>query len=84
MRTSKKIGHDDEHQGHHRVTSRAPHTLFPDPGTAVESLITRTRTSIIQGSDDRLLVMVGLIHDPACGVRPPPCEQRKKYGTLES
>ena len=65
--------------------------FFPIRGTAVESLITRTRQSvrnIIQGSDDRLLVVIGpcSIHDPAAALEYARrlVEQRKKYeGTLE-
>ncbi len=65
--------------------------FFPIRGTAVESLITRTRQSvrnIIQGSDDRLLVVIGpcSIHDPAAALDYARrlIEQRKKYeGTLE-
>jgi 3-deoxy-7-phosphoheptulonate synthase len=65
--------------------------FFPIRGTAVESLITRTRQNIhniIQGSDDRLLVVIGpcSIHDPAAALEYARrlIEQRKKYeGTLE-
>ena len=65
--------------------------FFPIRGTAVESLITRTRQNvrnIIQGSDDRLLVVIGpcSIHDPAAALEYARrlVEQRKKYeGTLE-
>ncbi|MFM9899649.1 MAG: 3-deoxy-7-phosphoheptulonate synthase [Polaromonas sp.] len=65
--------------------------FFPIRGTAVESLITRTRQNIhniIQGSDDRLLVVIGpcSIHDPAAALDYARrlIEQRKKHeGTLE-
>lgn len=65
--------------------------FFPIRGTAVESLITRTRRSIhniIAGKDDRLLVVIGpcSIHDPAAALEYARrlMEQRKKYaGTLE-
>ncbi|MBC7547761.1 MAG: 3-deoxy-7-phosphoheptulonate synthase [Polaromonas sp.] len=65
--------------------------FFPIRGTAVESLITRTRQNvhnIIQGTDDRLLVVIGpcSIHDPAAALEYARrlIEQRKKYeGTLE-
>ena len=65
--------------------------FFPIRGTAVESLITRTRQNvhnIIAGSDDRLLVVMGpcSIHDPAAALEYARLlvEQRKKYaGTLE-
>ena len=65
--------------------------FFPIRGTAVESLITRTRQNIhniIAGSDDRLLVVIGpcSIHDPAAALEYARrlIEQRKKYeGTLE-
>ena len=65
--------------------------FFPIRGTAVESLITRTRRNvhnIIAGTDDRLLVVIGpcSIHDPAAALEYASrlVEQRKKYaGTLE-
>ncbi len=65
--------------------------FFPIAGTAVESLITRTRQSIhdiMVGLDDRLLVVIGpcSIHDPmaALDYARRLAEQRKKYaGTLE-
>ena len=65
--------------------------FFPIRGTAVESLITRTRQSIhniIAGSDDRLLVVIGpcSIHDPNAALEYARrlAVQRKKYdGTLE-
>jgi len=65
--------------------------FFPIRGTAVETLISKTRKSIhniIQGKDDRLLVVVGpcSIHDPmaALDYARKLIEQRKKYeGTLE-
>ena len=65
--------------------------FFPIRGTAVESLITRTRQNIhniIRGNDDRLLVVIGpcSIHDPAAALEYARrlIEQRKKYeGTLE-
>src|SRR5689334_23694369 len=65
--------------------------FFPIRGTAVETLISKTRKSIhniIQGKDDRLLVVVGpcSIHDPAAALEYARklLEQRKKYeGTLE-
>lgn len=65
--------------------------FFPIQGTPVESLITQTRQNIhniIQGSDDRLLVVMGpcSIHDPmaALDYARRLAEQRKKYaGTLE-
>jgi 3-deoxy-7-phosphoheptulonate synthase len=65
--------------------------FFPIRGTAVESLITRTRQNIhniIRGTDDRLLVVIGpcSIHDPAAALEYARrlAEQRKKYdGTLE-
>jgi len=65
--------------------------FFPIRGTAVETLISKTRKSIhniIQGKDDRLLVVIGpcSIHDPAAALEYARklLEQRKKYeGTLE-
>jgi 3-deoxy-7-phosphoheptulonate synthase len=65
--------------------------FFPIRGTAVESLITRTRQNvhnIIAGTDDRLLMVIGpcSIHDPAAALEYARrlVEQRKKYaGTLE-
>ncbi|MDP3796673.1 MAG: 3-deoxy-7-phosphoheptulonate synthase [Polaromonas sp.] len=65
--------------------------FFPIRGTAVESLITRTRKSIhniMAGKDDRLLVVIGpcSIHDPAAALEYARrlVDQRKKYaGTLE-
>lgn len=65
--------------------------FFPIRGTAVETLISKTRKSIhniIQGKDDRLLVVVGpcSIHDPMAALEYARklVEQRKKYeGTLE-
>ena len=65
--------------------------FFPIRGTAVESLITRTRRNIhniIAGKDDRLLVVIGpcSIHDPAAALEYARrlMEQRQKYaGTLE-
>ena len=47
--------------------------FFPIRGTAVEALITQTRTSIhniMAGTDDRLLVVIGpcSIHDPAAAL----------------
>ena len=65
--------------------------FFPIRGTAVETLITRTRQNvhnIIAGTDDRLLVVIGpcSIHDPAAALEYARrlVEQRKKYaGTLE-
>ena len=65
--------------------------FFPIRGTAVESLITRTRKgihNIMAGKDDRLLVVIGpcSIHDPAAALDYARrlVEQRKKYeGTLE-
>ena len=65
--------------------------FFPIRGTAVESLITRTRQNvhnIIAGTDDRLLVVIGpcSIHDPSAALEYARrlVEQRKKYaGTLE-
>ena len=65
--------------------------FFPIRGTAVESLITRTRQNIhniIAGTDDRLLVVIGpcSIHDPAAALEYARrlIEQRKKHaGTLE-
>ncbi len=65
--------------------------FFPIKGTAVETLITRTRQNIhniIAGKDDRLLVVIGpcSIHDPmaALDYARRLAEQRKKYaGTLE-
>jgi len=65
--------------------------FFPIQGTPVESLITQTRQNIhniIQGKDDRLLVVIGpcSIHDPAAALDYARrlAEQRKKYaGTLE-
>jgi 3-deoxy-7-phosphoheptulonate synthase len=65
--------------------------FFPIRGTAVETLISKTRKSIhdiIQGKDDRLLVVIGpcSIHDPAAALdyARKLLEQRKKYeGTLE-
>jgi 3-deoxy-7-phosphoheptulonate synthase len=65
--------------------------FFPINGTAVETLITRTRQNIhniIAGKDDRLLVVIGpcSIHDPMAALEYARrlAEQRKKYaGTLE-
>jgi 3-deoxy-7-phosphoheptulonate synthase len=65
--------------------------FFPIRGTAVESLITRTRSNIhniIAGTDDRLLVVIGpcSIHDPVAALEYARrlMEQRKRYeGTLE-
>ncbi|AYQ27053.1 MULTISPECIES: 3-deoxy-7-phosphoheptulonate synthase [unclassified Polaromonas] len=65
--------------------------FFPIRGTAVETLISKTRKSIhniIQGKDDRLLVVVGpcSIHDPMAALEYARklVEQRKKYeGSLE-
>jgi 3-deoxy-7-phosphoheptulonate synthase len=65
--------------------------FFPIRGTAVESLISKTRKSIhniIAGTDDRLLVVIGpcSIHDPVAALEYARrlMEQRKKYaGTLE-
>ena len=65
--------------------------FFPIRGTAVETLITKTRQvihDIIAGADDRLLVVIGpcSIHDPAAALEYARrlAEQRKKYaGTLE-
>ena len=65
--------------------------FFPIRGTAVESLITRTRQNvhnIIAGADDRLLVVIGpcSIHAPAAALEYARrlVAQRKKYaGTLE-
>ncbi len=65
--------------------------FFPIRGTAVESLISKTRKSIhniMAGKDDRLLVVVGpcSIHDPAAAMdyARKLVEERKKYeGTLE-
>jgi 3-deoxy-D-arabino-heptulosonate 7-phosphate (DAHP) synthase len=67
MRTSKTSQNWTRmHQGHHRVNlPSTSYAFFPIRGTAVESLITRTRQNvhnIIQGSDDRLLVVIGLLH----------------------
>ena len=65
--------------------------FFPIRGTAVESLISKTRQAIhniIAGTDDRLLVVIGpcSIHDPVAALEYARrlIEQRKKYaGTLE-
>jgi 3-deoxy-7-phosphoheptulonate synthase len=65
--------------------------FFPIRGTAVETLISKTRKgihNIIQGKDDRLLVVIGpcSIHDPMAALEYARklLEQRKKYeGTLE-
>ena len=65
--------------------------FFPIRGTAVETLITRTRQTIhniMAGSDDRLLVVIGpcSIHDPAAALDYAKrlVAQRTKYvGTLE-
>jgi 3-deoxy-7-phosphoheptulonate synthase len=65
--------------------------FFPIAGTPVETLISDTRQSIhniINGSDDRLLVVIGpcSIHDPAAAVvyARKLADERKKYaGTLE-
>ncbi len=65
--------------------------FFPISGTAVESLITRTRKNIHQimaGKDDRLLLVIGpcSIHDPVAALEYARrlAEQRRKYaGTLE-
>ena len=65
--------------------------FFPIRGTAIESLISETRQSIrniMQGRDDRLLVIIGpcSIHDPAAALEYARCLKplREKYkGTLE-
>jgi 3-deoxy-7-phosphoheptulonate synthase len=65
--------------------------FFPISGTAVESLITRTRGNIhriMAGKDDRLLVVIGpcSIHDPAAALEYARrlVAQREKYAdTLE-
>ncbi|MDF1484785.1 3-deoxy-7-phosphoheptulonate synthase [Ramlibacter sp. H39-3-26] len=65
--------------------------FFPIRGTAVESLITRTRQairSIMTGKDDRLLVVIGpcSIHDPAAALeyaRRLAAERAKYADTLE-
>ncbi|WP_341908270.1 3-deoxy-7-phosphoheptulonate synthase [Polaromonas sp. YR568] len=65
--------------------------FFPIRGTAIESLISKTRKAIhqiIAGKDDRLLVVIGpcSIHDPNAALEYARklLEQRKKYeGTLE-
>ena len=65
--------------------------FFPISGTPVEALITQTRHNIhniMDGTDDRLLVVMGpcSIHDPAAAVDYARrlVEQRQKYaGTLE-
>ena len=65
--------------------------FFPIRGTAVETLITRTRQSIhniMAGSDDRLLVVIGpcSIHDPAAALdyaKRLVAERTKYVGTLE-
>jgi 3-deoxy-7-phosphoheptulonate synthase len=65
--------------------------FFPIAGTPVETLISDTRQSIhniMNGSDDRLLVVIGpcSIHDPAAAVAYARklADERKKYaGTLE-
>ena len=65
--------------------------FFPIAGTPVETLISDTRQSIhniMNGSDDRLLVVIGpcSIHDPAAAVvyARKLADERKKYaGTLE-
>ncbi len=65
--------------------------FFPIRGTAIESLISKTRKAIhqiIAGKDDRLLVVIGpcSIHDPKAALEYARklLEQRKKYeGTLE-
>ncbi|KQP14158.1 3-deoxy-7-phosphoheptulonate synthase [Pseudorhodoferax sp. Leaf267] len=65
--------------------------FFPIRGTAVESLISRTRTSIhdiMAGQDDRLLVVIGpcSIHDPAAALeyaRRLKVQRDKYAGTLE-
>ena len=65
--------------------------FFPIRGTAVESLISKTRQSIhniMAGEDDRLLVVIGpcSIHDPMAALEYARrlADQRKKYaGTLE-
>ena len=65
--------------------------FFPIRGTAIESLISETRQSIrniMQGRDDRLLVIIGpcSIHDPAAALeyarRLKPLREKYK-GTLE-
>ena len=65
--------------------------FFPIRGTAVETLISKTRESIhriMAGEDDRLLVVIGpcSIHDPMAALEYARrlADQRKKYaGTLE-
>ncbi len=65
--------------------------FFPIRGTAIETLISKTRKAIhqiIAGKDDRLLVVIGpcSIHDPKAALEYARklLEQRKKYeGTLE-
>jgi 3-deoxy-7-phosphoheptulonate synthase len=65
--------------------------FFPIRGTAVETLISKTRQSIhniMAGEDDRLLVVIGpcSIHDPMAALEYARrlADQRKKYaGTLE-
>ncbi|MFO1218602.1 MAG: 3-deoxy-7-phosphoheptulonate synthase [Burkholderiaceae bacterium] len=65
--------------------------FFPIAGTPVETLIGRTRSSIrsiMQGQDDRLLVVIGpcSIHDPAAALEYARrlLEQRRRHaGTLE-
>jgi 3-deoxy-7-phosphoheptulonate synthase len=65
--------------------------FFPIQGTAVESLVAGTRSrirAILDGSDDRLLVVVGpcSIHDPAAALdyaRRLAAERERHAGTLE-
>ncbi len=84
---------DDERIKNITVLPPPEHLIrfFPIRGTAVESLITRTRQNIhniMAGTDDRLLVVMGpcSIHDPVAALEYAKrlMEQRKKCaGTLE-
>ena len=84
---------DDERIQNITVLPPPEHLIrfFPIQGTSVEALITKTRKrihNIMQGSDDRLLVIIGpcSIHDPAAAVEYARRlkEQRVKYAdTLE-
>lgn len=84
---------DDERIKEVRPLPPPEHLLrfFPIRGTAVETLISNTRQTIkhiVNGKDDRLLVVIGpcSIHDPAAAIEYAHklCAQRAKYAdTLE-
>src|SRR3954462_10696376 len=84
---------DDERVKEVRTLPPPEHLVrfFPIRGTAVETLIENTRRNIkriLQGSDDRLLIIIGpcSIHDPIAAIEYGKrlMEQREKYAdTLE-